>query len=133
MAGAPGDPELVVAYANRLLEAQRYPEAAVGYRRALALDVFRPDAFRGLAEAWRAVGRTAESACAVGAVVALGAGNDLELAGMSVRTVRAAGQAPGSLDAGELASIDVNAADSSATALLAALGDAAGKVYPPDL
>jgi tetratricopeptide (TPR) repeat protein len=133
MAGAPNDPDLAIAYAKRLLDAQRYPDAAVAYRRALSFDIFRPDAFRGLAEAWRAVGRAAESACAIGAVVALGAGNDLELAGMSVRTVRAAGQAPGSLDAGELASIDVNSADSTATALLAALGDAAGKVYPPEL
>ena len=133
LSGAPADPDLVVAYAKRLLEAQRYPEAALAYRRALSLDVFRPDAFRGLAEAWRAVGRAAESACAIGAVVALGAGNDLELAGMSARAVRAAAQAPGSLDAGELASIDVNPADSSATALLVALDDAVGKVFPPDL
>jgi hypothetical protein len=47
--------------------------------------------------------------------------------------VRAAGQAPGSLDGAELSSIDVNASDSSASALLAALGDAVGKVFPPDL
>jgi hypothetical protein len=47
--------------------------------------------------------------------------------------VRAAGQAPGSLDANEQSSIEVNAADSAASALLAALGDAVGKVYPPDL
>jgi tetratricopeptide (TPR) repeat protein len=133
MAGAPGDPELALAYARRLLAAQRYADAAVGFRRALSFDVFQPEAFRGLAEAWRGLGRGAESACAVGAVVALGAGNDLELAGMSSRTVRAAGQAPGSLDANELSSIDVNPGDSNATALLSALGDAVGKVYPPDL
>ncbi len=133
MAGAPTEPDLAIAYARRLLDAQRYNDAATAYRRALSLDVFRPDAFRGLAEAWRALGRAAESACAVGAVVALGAGNDLELAGMSARTVRAAAQAPGSLDGGELASIDVNPTDSTASALLSALGDAAGKVYPPDL
>jgi hypothetical protein len=47
--------------------------------------------------------------------------------------VRAAGQAPGSLDASELSSIDVNPVNSTATALLVALGDAVGKVYPPDL
>jgi tetratricopeptide (TPR) repeat protein len=133
LAGAPADPDLAVAYARRLLAAQRYADAAVAFRRALSFDVFRPDAFRGLAEAWRSLGRTAESACAVGAVVALGAGNDLELASMSSRTVRAAGQAPGSLDATELSSIDVNPANSTATALLVALGDAVGKVFPPDL
>jgi len=133
MSGAPQDPELALAYARRLLTAQRYADAAVGFRRALSFDVFKPEAFRGLAEAWRSLGRTPESACAVGAVVALGAGNDLELAGMSSRVVRAAGQAPGSLDATELSSIDVNAQDSTATALLTALGDAVGKVYPPDL
>jgi hypothetical protein len=65
--------------------------------------------------------------------VALGAGNDLELAGMSSRVVRAAGQAPGSLDATELSSIDVNPQDSRATALLVALDDAVGKVFPPEL
>jgi hypothetical protein len=52
---------------------------------------------------------------------------------MSSRAVRAAAQAPGSLDASELSSIDVNPTGSSATALLSALGDAAGKVYVPDL
>lgn len=133
MAGAPGDPDLVIAYAKRLLDAQRYADAAIAYRRALSFDVLRPEAFRGLAEAWRAVGRSAESTCAVGAVVALGAGNDLELASMSSRVVRAAGQAPGSLDRGELSSIDVNPSDSSATQLLVALDDAVGKVYAPDL
>lgn len=133
LSGAPSDPELAVGYARRLLSAQRYADAAVAFRRALSLDVFRPDAFRGLAEAWRSLGRTAESACALGAVVALGAGNDLELAGISSRVVRAAGQAPGSLDATELSSIDGNPADSTATALLVALGDAVGKVYHPDL
>jgi cellulose synthase operon protein C len=133
LAITPNDPDLTAAYARRLLEAQRYADAAVAFRRALSFDVFRPDAFRGLAEAWRALGREAEAACAVGAVVALGAGNDLELAGMSARAVRAAAQAPGSLDASELSSIDVNASDSTATALLAALGEAAGKVYPPEL
>jgi hypothetical protein len=131
--GAPSDPELALAYARRLLAAQRYADAAIAFRRALSFDVFKPDAFRGLAEAWRALGRTAESACAVGAVVALGAGNDLELAGISSRVVRAAAQAPGSLDATELSSIDVNAPDSTASALLVALGDAVGKVYPPEL
>lgn len=133
LAGAPNDPDLAAAYARRLLEAQRFADAALAFRRALSFDVFRPEAFRGLAEAWRALGRGAESACAVGAVVALGAGNDLELAGMSSRAVRAAAQAPGSLDGNELSSIDVNPSDSSASALLAALGEAAGKVYPPDL
>lgn len=133
MAGAPGDPDLAVAYAKRLLDAQRFADAANAYRKALSLDVFRPDAFRGLADAWRSLGRSAEAACAVGAVVALGAGNDLELASMSSRVVRAAAQAPGSLDSGELSSIDVNSSDSTASALLSALGDAAGKVYPPDL
>lgn len=133
MAGAPGDAELALAYARRLLAAQRHADAANAFRRALSFDVFRADAFRGLAEAWRALGRVAESSCAVGAVVALGAGNDLELAGMSSRVVRAAGQAPGSLDAAELSSIDINPADSTASALLAALGDAVGKVYASDL
>ncbi len=133
MAGAPGEPELAVAYAKRLLEAQRFVDAATAYRRALSIDVFRPEAFRGLAEAWRAQGRSAEAACAVGAVVSLGAGNDLERSAMSSRVVRAAAQAPGSMDASELSSIDVNAADSRASALLSALGDATGKVFPPEL
>jgi cellulose synthase operon protein C len=133
IAGAPGEPELAVAYARRLLEAQRYADAATAFRRALSIDVFRPEAFRGLADAWRGQGRAAEAACAVGAVVALGAGNDLERAAMSSRVVRAAGQAPGSLDASELSSIDVNSADSTASALLSALGEAAGKVFPPEL
>lgn len=133
LSGAPTDPELAVAYARRLLSAQRYADAATAFRRALSMDVFRPDAFRGLAEAWRSLGRSVESNCAIGAVVALGAGNDLELAGMSSRTVRAAAQAPGSLDATELSSIDVNPGDSAATALLAALGESVGKVFPPEL
>jgi cellulose synthase operon protein C len=133
LSGAPTDPELAVAYARRLLTAQRYADAATAFRRALSMDVFRPEAFRGLAEAWRSLGRSVESNCAIGAVVALGAGNDLELAGMSSRVVRAAGQAPGSLDATELSSIDVNPGDSAATALLAALGESVGKVFPPEL
>jgi tetratricopeptide (TPR) repeat protein len=133
MAASPSDPELAVAYAQRLLEAQRFADAAVSYRRALSIDVFRPEAFRGLAEAWRALGRTAEAACATGAVVALDSGNDWERSSLSSRVVRAAQQAPGSMDAGELSSIDVNSAQSTATALLAALGDAVGKVFPPEL
>lgn len=133
LSGAPAEPELAIAYAQRLLAAQRYPDAAVAYRRALSLDVFRPEAFRGLAESWRLQGRTAESACAIGAVIALGAGNDLERSAFLSRVVRAAAQAPGSLDGGELASIDVVPVGSSASALLAALGDAVGKVFPPEL
>jgi len=133
LVGAPGEPDLAIAYATRLLEAQRYADAAVAYRRALSLDVFRPEASRGLSEAWRLLGRSAESACAVGAVVALGAGNDLERASISSRVARAAAQAPGSLDANELSSIDVNPAGSTTSALIAALGDAAGKVFPPEL
>ncbi|HYQ15277.1 MAG TPA: tetratricopeptide repeat protein, partial [Polyangiaceae bacterium] len=133
MAASPSDPQLAIAYAQRLLEAQRFADAAASYRRALSIDVFRPEAFRGLAEAWRALGRTAESACAVGAVVALDTGNDWERASLSSRVVRSAQQAPGSLDGGELASIDVNSAQSTASALLAALGDTVGKVYPPEL
>src|SRR6185369_15648157 len=89
--------------------------------------------FRGLAEAWRSLGRTAEAACAVGAVVALDGGNDWERPSLSSRVVRSAQQAPGSMDAGELSSIDVNSAQSTATLLLSALGDAAGKVFPPEL
>jgi len=133
IAGAPHDADLAIAFARRLLAAQRYADAANGFRRALSLDVFRAESFRGLAESWKALGRGAESACAIGAVVALGAGNDLELASMSSRTIRAAGQAPGSLDASEMSSIDVNPSDSEATALLVALRDAVGKVHPPDL
>jgi tetratricopeptide (TPR) repeat protein len=79
LAATPADPELALAYAARLLEAQRYADAVGAYRRALSLDVFRPEAFRGLSEAWRALGRAVEASCAVGAVVALGAGNDFEL------------------------------------------------------
>jgi tetratricopeptide (TPR) repeat protein len=133
LSGAPAEPELAIAYAQRLLAAQRYPDAAVAYRRALSLDVFRPEAFRGLSEAWRLQGRAAESACAVGAVIALGAGNDMERSAFLSRVVRAAAQAPGSLDGGELASIDVVAPGSTASALLAALGDSVGKVFPPEL
>jgi tetratricopeptide (TPR) repeat protein len=133
LSGGAGDPDLALAYAQRLLAARRYPDAVQGFRRALALDVFQPEAFRGLGEAWRSLGRAAEASCAVGAVVALGAGNDLELSAMSSRVVRAAAQAPGSLDAAELTSIDVNPTESTATALLSALGDAAGKVFPPEL
>ncbi|HEY6079514.1 MAG TPA: hypothetical protein VIW29_11955 [Polyangiaceae bacterium] len=133
LGGAAGDPDLARAYARRLLSAQRYQDAIQGFRRALTLDVFQPEAFRGLSEAWRAQGRAAEATCAVGVVVALGAGNDLERSAVSSRVVRAAAQAPGSLDASELSSIDVNPATSTASVLLAALGDAAGKVYAPDL
>jgi cellulose synthase operon protein C len=130
--GAPQDAELLAAYGHRLLDAQRFADAAQAFRRAIALDVFRPEVFRGLAEAWRRLGRGAESACAAGAVVALGAGNDLELSALSSRVVRAAAQAPSSLDASVLASIDVNPADSTPSALLAALADTAGKVFTPD-
>jgi cellulose synthase operon protein C len=122
-----------VAYAKRLLAAQRFADAVVAFRRALSFDVFQPEAFRGLADSWRALGRSAEAACAVGAVVALGAGNDMEQTSMSSRVVRAGAQAPGSLDGAELSSIDLNPSDSTATVLLAALSDAVGKVYPPEL
>lgn len=130
---SPGDPVLALEYARRLLEARRFADAIDGFRRALSRDVFRPEAFRGLAEAWRALGRSTESAYAVGAVVALGAGNDWELAAVSSRVVRAAAQPPGSLDANELSGIDVNGTDAAVATLLAALRDASGKVYPPDL
>ena len=129
MAAAPSDPELAIAYAQRLLEAQRFADAAVSYRRALSIDVFRPEAFRGLAEAWRGLGRTAEAACAVGAVVALDSGNDWERASLTSRAVRAAQQAPGSLDAGEWR-VSTQLGAEQATALLAALGDAAARSIP---
>lgn len=130
---APQDAELCLAYANRLLGAQRYADAASAFRRALAHDVFRAEAFRGLAAAWRGLGRAAEATSATAAVVALGAGNDLEVSSTTSRVIRSAGQSPGSVDRAELSSIDANPSDSAATALLVALGDAVAKVHPPDL
>lgn len=129
----PLDVNLRGALASALLGAGRYPAALTELEALLSVDVERESTWRGMIQAFRGLDRPGEAGLAVGALVALEVGNDLERAAWSQRTARTADWPPGSVGEAELASIQAEPSDLAALRLLSALGDLAGKAFLPDL
>lgn len=129
----PRDPGLRAELASALLRAGQYQRALVEFNRVLAEQVETEGTWRRMIECFQGMQRSNEAALALGAVVALGAANDLESTTWNQRTPRVGQATPGSFGDAEFAAIQVEPSDDSATRLLVALGDIAGKVNPPEL
>jgi len=125
--------DLQAELAARLLKAGQFGPAVVAARRVLEQDVMRAPAWRQLSEAFKGLGRTAESTLAIAPLVALGAANDLERATLSARPARAGAAHAGSFDASEFSPIDLLPPDDAAARLLSLIAEGLGKVQPPEL
>jgi tetratricopeptide (TPR) repeat protein len=119
--------------ADRLKRASHFPEAVQEYRRLLESDVMNAEAWRALIECFKGMQRPIEATLAIGPLVAIGAANDLERTTLGTRPPRTAAAHPGAFDSGAFRSIDVIGTPDPASDLLTTLGEALGKVHPPEL
>jgi tetratricopeptide (TPR) repeat protein len=129
----PDDPMLRSELANRLRRAGHFPQAAQEYRKLLEVDVMRAEAWRDLVECLKGMQRPAEATLAIAPLVAIGAANDLERATLGARPPRTAAAHPSAFDSGAFRAIDAVGSPDPAAELLATLGEALGKLYPPEL
>jgi tetratricopeptide (TPR) repeat protein len=127
------DPALHAELATRVLEGGNPTKAIAALRRVFERDVTNAGAWRKLSDAYKGLGRRAESTLALGALAALGQANDLELATLQQSPPRPASAPARSFDGAELESIGLIAPNDPAAHLVAALSDVLEKVYPPEL
>ena len=125
--------ELQAELATRLLRSGQFGPAVAAARRVLELDVMRPVAWRELSEAFKGLGRVAESTLTLAPLVAINAANDLERATLSARAPRSGAGHAGSFDASQFQAIGLLPADDAATDLLVQIAEGLGKVHAPDL
>jgi tetratricopeptide (TPR) repeat protein len=119
--------------AQRLLRVGQHQRAVAELERVVSADPSREGAWRQLAEGLQRLQRSGDGSVGVAPLVALGFANDLERATWSTRVARTAAALPGSFGSGELSSISPRTGDDPAVRLIAALGDIASKLYPPEL
>lgn len=130
---APGDAALREELAARLKRHGRYEQALEQLRRLLDVDALRPNVWHNLVEVLDAMQLHAESALAIGPLLALGQANDLQAATWASRPSRAGAVHPGSFDTEAFVGIDALADGDVGVELLAALAEGLGKVHPPEL
>ncbi len=94
----PRDFDLQEQLARRLLEAKQYERALPELFNLLALDPGRLQTWSDLCRSFDSLGRNAEANLAMGPLVALGGGTDLERAAWSARVPRFGALAAGSVD-----------------------------------
>ncbi|HET9930496.1 MAG TPA: tetratricopeptide repeat protein [Polyangiaceae bacterium] len=116
-----------------LLAAGQHQRAYSEFERVVQNDVGRESAWRRLSEALNGLQRNQDPAYGMSPLVALGFANDLERASVASRAARPAAALPGGLGRSELLAIAPRNSDDPAARLIEALGDIAGKVFPPDL
>lgn len=133
LAKAPGSIELRELLVDRLRGAGQHERALSELRRLLDKDVTRVQSWRDLAHTFRALGRAEEADTALAAVVALGAGNDLELSTVASRPSRCARAHPGAFDPVVLRGIDPVGPSDPTADLIATLVEVLGKMHPPEL
>ena len=125
--------ELQAELVSRLLKAGQFGPAVAAARRVLELDVMRPAAWRELSEAFKGLGRIAESTLALAPLVAINAANDLERATLSARAPRSGAGHARAFDSIQLELIDLLPEGDPASRLLARVAEGLGKVHPPEL
>jgi tetratricopeptide (TPR) repeat protein len=129
----PDDAALRAELASTLLAAGQHQRALAELQRVLATDVRREDVWRQMIQALEGQQRGHEALLAKGGLVALGVANDAERVALQQRVPRTAQAAAGAFGEAEFTVIDARKGDEAADRLLAALGDIAGKVNPPEL
>ncbi len=129
----PEDVPLRVELATRLRRARSLPRALEELRRLLDLEPLRVETWRDLVEVFEGLGRHSEGQLAVGPLVGLGAGNDLQRSTWGARTPRLDSIRDGSFDANAFASIDALGPYRAAATAVMHFADGLGKVYGPGL
>lgn len=131
------DPDNVAARAELVTHAKSagdHASALAEAYRLLELDPMHEQTWRDLADVFNGLGRPPEATLALGGIVALGKGNDLELSTWSARQLRPGYGYAGSIEVSAFASIDaLGNASATAVDLLALLAEGLGKLFPPDL
>lgn len=132
LAADPESVELRTELSKRLKLARHFPQALIELRRLLEVDVTKVETWGSILECFQGLGRTEEATLAMAPLVALGFANDLERATVSSRPSRFAHSRPGAFDETAFRGVDGRGAD-PALAVLAAITEGLGKVYPPEL
>lgn len=117
----------------RLLQAGHAERALPELRRVLELDPLDAIAWRALSAALQKLGRAEDASLALAPLVALGLGSDAERAEVAARPPVVARGRPGGFNHNVLRGIDVLGGADPACAVLAAISDGLGKLYPADL
>jgi tetratricopeptide (TPR) repeat protein len=131
---ATGDPELHMELAERLAQVGRADEAVIEYRSLIHVDPTNPRTWRGLARTFHETGRKLESGLALAPVALLGDATEIELGMSRQRRVHAGYAQPDSFNPEALMRISAGDRwqEPRIAALLASIGEALAKVYPPD-
>lgn len=129
----PEHAELRAEFARALLRGGQHQRALAELARVLSLDPERELAWRQVVEALQGLQRANDAKLAVGGLVALGAATDTERKEWAQRSPRTQHATLASVGEAEFVAIEARRADDAPARLLAALGDIAGKVYPPEL
>lgn len=132
LAADPESTPLRTELSKRLKLAGHYPQALIELRRLLEVDVTKVETWSAILECFQAMQRTEEAQLAMAPLVALGFASDLERATVSSRLPRFAHSRPQSFDETAFRGVDARGVD-PALAVLAAIAEGLGKVYPPEL
>jgi tetratricopeptide (TPR) repeat protein len=128
------DSRLLRGLAIRLREVGRPEEALHQLKRVLAQEPTRPEIWRELSMVFEALGRHDDAMRAMGPLSVLRADDASAREALSSRPPRPASATEGSFDADATRALAVEmAVHAPAAKLLAAIADAAGKLYPPAL
>jgi len=123
------DRRLVLALGRQLRETGRLDEALVELKQAVADDPWHAESWRELGALFERGGRADDALRVLSVLTVLGEANRA-----APPLARPASAADGSFDATVMSTIAVDAATSApAAALLAAIADGIGKLYPPSL
>ncbi len=142
LAVRPEDVPLRVELAGRLRKARSLPRALEELRRLVDIDPLRLDTWRDLSEVFDGMGRNAEAHLALGPLVALGGGSDLQRATWGSRMPRTSAVGDSRFGAQEFTGIDAlgasgqsgKQADFGAAAYaVTQLAEGLSKVYGPGL
>lgn len=142
LAVRPKDVALRVELAARLRKARSLPRALEELRRLVEIEPLRVDTWRDLGEVFDGLGRNAEGSLALGPLVALGGGGELQRATWASRAPRTNELGEGAFGADQFEAIDLlSAPDASgnkvhfaaAAAAVMQLAEGLGKVYGPGL
>lgn len=127
------DVDVRLLLASLLSKGKSFDQALAELRLALDLEPKRPEVWRELAAAFRAVGKSEEARLALLPLVVLGGAQEGDLATAAGRVPRPAAAIPYSFDALAFRAVDPLAPQEPASELLTSLSETLGKLMPPEL